>query len=216
MPNARLKLVTTPSQFAAKVQFLVAPKIDKLLVKAKPAIQNQISHLLRIAIVSSPTIRSLKDGQLQVDFGLSSDAASAATNDIVNAVLSSINVFFKKSQRGKTLGTLVIQIDPATVSAAVETSSMGSYFSNGHQITWLDWLMTRGTQVVVEGFEVTSTVGYDDRSRSGGGFMLQTGGIFRVAPEFAGTEGDNFITRAIIANGPNIRKIIQEEFRRLF
>ena len=216
MANARLKLVTTPSQFAATVQFLVAPKIDKLLVKAKPAIQNQISHLLRSAISSSPTIRSLKDGQLQVDFGLSSDAASAATNDIVNAVLSSVNIFFKRSQRGKTLGTLVIQIDPATVSAAVETSSMGSYFSNGHQITWLDWLMTKGTQVIIEGFELVQTIDYDDRSRSGGGFMLPTGGVFRVAPEFAGTEGDNFITRAIIANGPNIRKIIQEEFRRLF
>ncbi len=216
MAGTRLRLVTTPSQFAATVQFLVAPKVDKILIKAKPAIQNQISHLLRIAISSSPTIRSLKDGQLQVDFGLTSDAASAATNDIVNAVLSSVNVFFKKSRRGKTLGTLVIQIDPATVSAAVETSSMGSYLSNGHQITWLDWLMTKGTQVIIEDFEVTSTVDYDDRSRSGGGFMLQTGGVFRVAPEFAGTEGDNFITRAIIANGPNIRKIIQEEFRRLF
>jgi len=216
MANTRLKLVTTPSQFAATVQFLAAPKVDKLLVKAKPAIQNRISNLLRIAISSSPTIRSLKDGQLQVDFGLTSDAASAATNDIVNAVLSSVNVFFKKSRRGKTLGSLVIQIDPATVSAAVETSSMGSYFSNGHQITWLDWLMTKGTQVIIEGFELVQTVDYDDRSRSGGGFMLPTGGVFRVAPEFAGTEGDNFITRAIIANGPNIRKIIQEEFRRLF
>ena len=76
--------------------------------------------------------------------------------------------------------------------------------------------MTRGTEVVVEGFEVVSTASYDDRSRSGGGFMLQTGGAFRVAPEFAGTAGDNFVSRAIIANGPNIRKIIQEEFRRLF
>ena len=216
MANARLKLVTTPSQFAAKVQFLVAPKVDKILVKAKPAIQNRISNLLRIAISSSPTIRSLKDGQLQVDFGLTSDAASAATNDIVNAVLSSVNVFFKKSRRGKTLGSLVLQIDPATISTAVETSSMGSYFSNGNKITWLNWLMTRGTEVVVEGFEVVSTIDYDDRSRSGGGFMLSTGGIFRVAPEFAGTEGDNFITRAIIANGPNIRRIIQEEFQRLF
>ena len=216
MANTRLRLVTTPSQFAATVQFLVAPKVDKILIKAKPAIENRISNLLRIAISSSPTIRSLKDGQLQVDFGLSSDAASAATTDIVNAVLSSVNVFFKKSQRGKTLGSLVIQIDPATVSAAVETSSMGSYLSDGHKITWLNWLMTRGTEVVVEGFEVASTVGYDDRSRSGGGFMLPTGGIFRVAPEFAGTEGDNFVSRAIIANGPNIRKIIQEEFKRLF
>ncbi len=222
MANTRLRLVTTPSQFAATVQFLVAPKVDKILVKAKPAIENRISNLLRIAISSSPTIRSLKDGQLQVDFGLSGDAASAATNDIVNAVLSSVNVFFKKSQRGKTLGSLVIQIDPSTVSAAVETSSIGSYLSNGHQITWLDWLMTKGTEVIIEGFDVVSTsafsdsLGYDDRSRSGGGFMLQTGGAFRVDPKFAGTEGDNFITRAIIANGPNIRKIIQEEFRRLF
>jgi hypothetical protein len=216
MANARLKLVTTPSQFAATVQFLVAPKVDKLLVKAKPAIQNRISHLLRIAIQGSATVQDLKNGQLRVDFGLTDDAAASAVVDIVNAVLSSINVFFKKTPRGKTLGTLVIQIDPASVSAIVQTSSIGSYLSDGYKITWLDWLMTRGTEVVVEGFEVVSTASYDDRSRSGGGFMLQTGGAFRVAPEFAGTAGDNFVSRAIIANGPNIRKIIQEEFRRLF
>ena len=75
--------------------------------------------------------------------------------------------------------------------------------------------MTRGTQVIIDDFEVVST-DYDDKSRSGGGFMLPTNGVFRVDPEFAGTPGDNFITRAIIANGPNIRRIIQEEFRRLF
>jgi hypothetical protein len=216
MANARLKLVTTPSQFAATVQFLVAPKVDKLLVKAKPAIQNRISNLLRIAIQGSATVQDLKNGQLRVDFGLTDDAAASAVVDIVNAVLSSINVFFKKTPRGKTLGTLVIQIDPASVSAIVQTSSIGSYLSDGYKITWLDWLMTRGTEVVVEGFEVVSTASYDDRSRSGGGFMLQTGGAFRVAPEFAGTAGDNFVSRAIIANGPNIRRIIQEEFRRLF
>ena len=38
MAGTRLKLVTTPSQFAATVQFLVAPKVDKILKKAKPAI----------------------------------------------------------------------------------------------------------------------------------------------------------------------------------
>ena len=216
MADTRLKLVTTPSQFAATVQFLVAPKVDKILTKARPAIQNRISHLLRTAIETSQTIQSLKGGKLQVDFGLTDGAASAATADIVNAVVSSVNVFFQKSRRGKTLGNLVIQIDPATVSAIVQTSPHGIYDSNGHQITWLDWLMTRGTQVINEDFEVVSTVDYDDRSRSGGGFMLPTGGVFRVDPEFAGTAGDNFITRAIIANGPNIRRIIQEEFRRLF
>ena len=217
MAKTRLKLVTTPSQFAAKVQFLAAEPIDRILTKVQPVIQNRISNLLRTAIEGSLTIRSLKGGKLQVDFGLTDGAASAATADIVNAVVSSVNVFFQKSRRGKTLGNLVIQIDPATISAVVQTSTTnGIYNSNGHQITWLDWLMTKGTQVVVEDFEVVSTVDYDDRSRSGGGLMLPTGGVFRVDPEFAGTPGDNFITRAIIANGPNIRRIIQEEFRRLF
>ncbi len=216
MAGTRLRLVTTPSQFAATVQFLVAPKVDDILIKAKPAIQNRISNLLRTAIEGSPTIQSLKGGELQVDFGLTDGEAAAATQDIVNAVVSAVNVFFQKSKRGKTLGNLVIQIDPAIVSTAVQTSTTnGIYNSNGNQITWLDWLMNKGTQVVVEGFEVVST-DYDERSRSGGGFMLPTGGVFRVAPEFAGTAGDNFVTRAIIANGPNIRKIIQEEFRRLF
>ena len=216
MAKTRLKLVTTPSQFAAKVQFLAEEPIDRILTKARPVIQNRISNLLRTAIEGSLTIRSLKGGKLQVDFGLTDGAASAATADIVNAVVSSVNVFFQKSRRGKTLGSLVIQIDPATISAVVQASPHGIYDSNGHQITWLDWLMTKGTQVVVEDFEVVSTVNYDDRSRSGGGFMLPTNGVFRVDPEFAGTPGDNFITRAIIANGPNIRRIIQEEFRRLF
>ena len=215
MAGTRLKLVTTPSQFAATVKFLAAKPIDRILTKARPAIQNRISNLLRTAIEGSLTIRSLKGGKLQVDFGLTDGAASEATADIVNAVVSSIKVFFKKSRRGKTLGNLVIQIDPATVSAVVQASPHGIYDSNGHQITWLNWLMTRGTQVIIDDFEVVST-DYDDKSRSGGGFMLPTNGVFRVDPEFAGTPGDNFITRAIIANGPNIRRIIQEEFRRLF
>jgi len=216
MSGARLKLVTTPSQFAATVQFLAAPKVDKILVKAKPVIETRISNLLRTSIQASRTVQDLKNGQLKVDFGLEDGVASAAITDIVNAVLSSIKVFLKKSQRGRTLGSLVIQIDPTTVSSVVQTSNIGSYVSNGNQITWLDWLMTKGTQVVVGGFEIVQTIDYDDRSRSGGGFMIETGGSFRVDPEFAGTEGDNFITRAIVANGPNIRRIIQEEFRRLF
>ena len=216
MAGTRLQLVTTPSQFAATVQFLTPKPIDRILTKARPAIQNRISNLLRTAIETSKTIQSLKNGKLQVDFGLTDGAASAATADIVNAVVSSVNVFFQKSRRGKTLGSLVIQIDPATVSAVVQASPHGIYNSNGHQITWLDWLMTRGTKIVVEDFEVVSTVDYDDRSRSGGGFMISTGGFFRVDPKFAGTAGDNFITKAIIANDENIRRIIQEEFKRLF
>ena len=215
MAGTRLKLVTTPSQFAATVKFLAAKPIDRILTIARPVIQNRISNLLRTAIETSQTIQSLESGKLQVDFGLTDGAASAATVDIVNAVVSSVNVFFQKSRRGKTLGNLVIQIDPATVSAVVQASPHGIYDSNGHQITWLNWLMTRGTQVIIDDFEVVST-DYDDKSRSGGGFMLPTNGVFRVDPEFAGTPGDNFITKAIIANGPNIRRIIQEEFRRLF
>ena len=219
MTRIRLKLVTTPSQFAATVQFLLAPKVNKILKKTNPAIESRVSELLRVKMNSSDTIQELKNGQLKVDFGLTDSVADAATKDIVNAVASAVQIFIRppKSKKAKTLGSLVIEINPSIVSAVVQTSTTNAiYNSNGHQITWLNWLMTKGTEVVVEDFEVVSGLGYDERSRSGGGLMIRTGGAFRVHPDHAGTAGDNFITKAIIANGPNIRKIIQEEFRRLF
>ena len=217
MAGGRLRLLTTDAQFAATVSFLAAPKINKLLRKAKPLIQRRVSDLLRTAIEGSLTIRSLEDGVLKVDFGLEDGMADSATRDIVNAVVSSLVVEFQspKSKRSLTLGSLSIRIDPGTVAALVQVSTTaGIYNSNGHNISWLNWLMTKGTEVVVEEFDVVSTE-YDERSRSGGGFMIKTGGAFRVAPEFAGTPGDNFITRAIIANQNNISNIIRTEFGKL-
>ena len=92
--GARLQLLTTDAQFAATVRFLAGPKIDRLLRKAKPLIQRRVSDLLRTAIESSLTIRSLTDGVLKVDFGLDSGMADSATRDIVNAVVSSLVVEF--------------------------------------------------------------------------------------------------------------------------
>ena len=215
--GGRLRLLTTDAQFSATVSFLAAPKINKILRKAKPLIQRKVSDLLRTVIEGSPAIRSLEDGVLRVDFGLEDGMADSATRDIVNAVVSSLVVEFQapKSKRSLTLGSLSIRIDPAVVSSLVQVSTTaGIYNSNGHNISWLNWLMTKGTEVVVEGFDVVSTE-YDERSRSGGGFMIKTGGAFRVAPEFAGTPGDNFITRAIIANQNNISNIIRTEFGKL-
>ena len=217
MASGRLRLLTTDAQFSATVNFLVAPKINKILRKAKPLIQRKVSDLLRTVIEGSPAIRSLEDGVLRVDFGLEDGMADSATRDIVNAVVSSLVVEFQapKSKRSLTLGSLSIRIDPAVVSSLVQVSTTaGIYNSNGHNISWLNWLMTKGTEVVVEEFDVVSTE-YDERSRSGGGFMIKTGGTFRVAPEFAGTPGDNFITRAIIANQNNISNIIRTEFGKL-
>jgi len=218
MAGGRLRLLTTDAQFAATVGFLAAPKINKILRKAKPLIKKRVSDLLRTAIEGSLTIRSLEDGVLKVDFGLEDGMADSATRDIVNAVVSSLVVEFQapKRKRSLTLGSLSIRIDPGTVAALVQVSTTaGIYNSNGHNISWLNWLMTKGTEVVVEEFDVVSTTEYDERSRSGGGFMIKTGGAFRVAPEFAGTPGDNFITRAIIANQNNISNIIRTEFGKL-
>ena len=217
MASGRLRLLTTDAQFSATVNFLVAPKINKILRNAKPLIQRKVSDLLRTVIEGSPAIRSLTDGVLRVDFGLEDGMADSATRDIVNAVVSSLVVEFQapKSKRSLTLGSLSIRIDQAVVSSLVQVSTTaGMYNSNGHNISWLNWLMTKGTEVVVEEFDVVSTE-YDERSRSGGGFMIKTGGAFRVAPEFAGTPGDNFITRAIIANQNNISNIIRTEFGKL-
>jgi len=223
MGKSQLVLKTTPQELAAQVKFLAAPKIQIILDKASIQIEKRIADLLRSSIETHSVIESLGDApnieSLQVAFGLTDGMASEAASQIVNAVISAVRVERRKSRRA-IIGSLVVNVDPVLATSLVlSTVPASTYTSNGHLISWLDWLLTKGTQVIIGGYEVISTVRDNAKSRSGGGFMLKTGSqamSFSVPSKFAGTAGDNFITKTIFASRPNIENIIRTEITRLF
>jgi hypothetical protein len=219
----KVELRTSDSEFNAKIRFALSKKMTKKLESRITTIARRSRILLRTAILNNETVQDLISGQLKVDFGLTEDLARSSVSQIINAIGDAVSVEFfpggasgDRVGGGYKIGTIRVLINGNQASGIVLGKANVSYDSNGSKIDWLRWLMTAGSQVVIAGYEVASTVDYDGRSRSGGGFMIKTGGDFRVDPEHAGTAGDNFITRAISSIGPEIGKIIKEEIKRGF
>ena len=223
MGKLSLKIVTTDNEFNAKIRLALSKKMTKKLETTVSRILKRVRILIRGNITLNKTVRSLLEGQLKVDFGLTDQVARKAVSEIVGAIGDAVSAsFFPGGASGDRaggnykIGTIRILVNGSQASGIVLGRTGGSYQSGGSNIDWLRWLMTAGSQVVVASHEVVSTAGYDERSRSGGGFMLKTGNDFRVDPEHAGTAGDNFITRVIRDSGPEISAIINEEMKRAF
>ena len=208
-----LKLITTDKQFTAKVFSLLAKKIDPLMLKAVGPIENRVQNVMSQQLASDPIIDELRDGKLALDFGLSQDMANAAISEMLEAMHNSVSVNVLRGGKIFSAGFsgLRITIDPV---GPIKNIPTGSYDSNGHNIEWMNWLLTRGSQVVVSGFESVFAVDAS-KSRSGLGFMLETGGSFRVDPRFSGTTDNNFLTRIVIGSRLTIEKIIREEINKV-
>jgi hypothetical protein len=213
-----LKLLDSDLQFRTKILFALSTIVNKALTEASPSIKLQVSEYIKSLIANTSTVYSLMHGDLRGAFGLDDDSASKAITEIVEEMGNSVHVDIAKprNKKAKTVGDLFVTIRPNI--NAITLLRSGSYFSDGRiggNVDWLTWLLTRGTEVVVGDFsfflEDTNA-----NSRSGLGFMIETGNNFRVDPEFSGTVEDNFITRAISSSESTneIRNIINREIRK--
>ena len=215
----RLQVTTTDEEFRARINFATAQLVNNAFKKSKGRILDKTRELVKQTLSADPTINSLIGGSLQGDFGLTDDLALSATDDIINIVSGDFGIKFDlpKSKRSKTLGTMVLYIDTPQTIAKVMSISGGRYQSNIYNIPWIEWLLSKGAQVVVGGWEYVEL--FDEQinsSRSGQGIMMKTGGSFRVEPEHAGTLDDNFITRAIGRINEDIQQIVVSELQRAF
>ena len=209
----RLKIVDSTRDVKAKILFELREVIDKAYRKAKPRIEQKSRQLILSALKGSSTIQSLTSGKLQADFGLSSSDAARASEDILSTVAKNINVDFTISS-SDLVGSIKLNLLPPDVSQFTNLST-ASYINTGKkggEISWLEWLLTKGTEIVIDGYQVT----YDDTSffsRSGKALMKKNG-FFRVDPDHAGTVDDNFITRTIRNLSDEIFLIIRVELER--
>jgi hypothetical protein len=77
----------------------------------------------------------------------------------------------------------------------------------GTDLNWLSWLLIDGDAIIISDYMFVA--GPFDTSRTGMGIMRQSGGAWRVPPEFAGQINNNWITRAIDAAASEIDNTLQ-------
>lgn len=199
------------------VEKAVSVGILKILTSKTGAINSSVKKailpIIESAMYNSPTLASLLHGKLRDDFGLQSGEAIPLATEIIAYLVRNFDVSISKGLRTE-ISLRFLPVDEGIISKL----SSGAFQSiNGHQVTWLEWLLTRGTEVIIGDYWLfTNATGV---TRSGGTSVMVKIGTkqrqpFRVDPEHAGTNEDNFITRALSAAYPQILEVAANEIVR--
>jgi len=214
-----------PEEFGPALMERWAIRINLALSGAARNARNECRRILRQSLKSSREykalfmeVQSAREMGLQGELGI--EDPSSTVDPIVEAVVGALKVDVIKST-GKyyfgtvsSLGGLRVVIVPQDLKFLLGLGE-ASYDSYGGEVDWLSWLLYSGTEVIISDYYVM----YGSRSRASrtdDAIMVESGDSrlnFRIAPFYAGTAGNNWITRAGARAEERIREILVQKIR---
>jgi hypothetical protein len=173
-------------------------------------IKKELPSIVFNAISNTPEYLSLISGKLKFEFGIS-DADIKVTNLLETW---SKNIIYNYSPPSIT-GNRIKSSFSANAIKADFSDVLGSDDAKvqdigGYELPWLRWLLLEGNAVLVRKHDVL--LGPNTRSRTGFAIMTNSNKDWSVPSEFAGTQSDNWITRAIENARPDIDNLLNKAF----
>ena len=223
----RLQMVTSPGGFKDKIlRAMLAELTSKL---QRPAFQNSIRRgtkkLLEISLKSQPEYTSMifQDGKLRAELGVAD--SQSAMESLVRAWVASVQTRVHTPRivgsriAGPIISVRAIQADYQDVlgKAYASYTSVNRQGEETH-IPWLEWLLTKGTEIMVQTHSIYHPSTPTSRSRTLTNTLMKRtkGQGWGVPEEFSGTYDNNFATRAVQMAMPDIGDMVQAETQRRF
>lgn len=191
-----LQITDSIKTIEKNVSRAVAELANDIISRNISKISQSVRFLIPSWVSSQPEIQSLLSSDptsLAGQFGIPGNAQSIV-NNIIQSVVGATEVRLVKYTSNLT-GGLELRFQPSNFANLLALPD-GHTIYNGGDLHWLDWLLKRGDLTIVANFQYNPQTGL---GRSGLGNMIP-GGLFRVPPQFSGTDNDNFITRAFIGD----------------
>ncbi len=184
---------------------------NKEIKRKIPIFLARIKERIPLWIAEQPEIASLTahgvPNSLAAQFGIVPGDEHAAIQKVISVLSESIKVKMSPVDRNFTGGVEFV-FDGDKLNLLKGTSEGTVVTEKDTPLDWLDWLLTKGDATIITGYHyVPSTDG-----RSGGGTM-SVGSVWRVPPEFSGTDENNFITRALAHREIEIEGLLQDIMR---
>ena len=201
-----IELTESNATIKEKIFTALAEEVNTLFNKNKKTVKRAFSMAIKSWIDSCPEMISLRNssiGSLAAQFGLPQGTADNAVSAISNAIASSISVDLKPFNK-KLKGSVYFYFQRSDFTNLLSLPEGHVVTERNTDLHWLDWLLTQGDTTIITGFNYQP----NSLGRSGGGIMT-IGGMWRVPPEFAGTQENNFITRAFIENQTQIKDVLK-------
>lgn len=203
-----LDLIEKNSDIVKIILDTLKDQVEKTINKALPSIENDIKIIVRDALISEPEYGSLKAGTLRAELGI---ADVANIDHIVDALVNTLKVS-KNPIRANTNtlsgGFTITMIKSDDISGIIYTDEANVIDNiRGYSLPWLEWLLLKGNETLVQNYSVNYTS--NPRSRSGMALMIKSNSNWRVPPNFSGKMNDNWTTRAIAKTNDKIINIIK-------
>ena len=202
-----IKLIDSNKSIGDAMLRALLPDVNKYFDKISNNLQAKLPPIIINSIRAQPEYDSLLSGSLKAQFGIPDPSSR------VEAILSSIQnsiVVKQKSlniSNGQIKGGIKLQMIKSDFSDLISMGESVVVTEKGADLNWLSWLLIEGDAIIIADY--TFVAGPFDSSRTGMGIMRQSGGAWRVPPEFAGQINNNWITRAIDAASSEIDNTLQ-------
>lgn len=200
-----LKLLDTEAQIEKKINKALAREFNKILRKKEKFLLGRLKRSVESWVRASPEIQSLDDRQaygLGAEFGIRKSKAGPAIEAIINAIVDATVISANKFTEDLK-GSIYFYFQPADFVNLLQLQEGHVVTQKGSDLHWLDWLLTKGDQMIIQGYEYQPS----RDGRSGGGTM-EKGVSFRVNPKYSGIESDNFVTRLFDKKESEITNLI--------
>jgi hypothetical protein len=207
-----LRLLETDSQISKLIMDELKIILDKAINKALPTISTKIKILIGESLRNQPEYSSLMTGTLKAELGIA-DATSITS--VIDALIETLAVQkndIKVTNKGLSGGFSLTMMKSDDMNGVIYTDAASVKDASGYSLPWLEWLLLKGSEILVKNYEVSYVS--SPYSRSGMAIMIPSSSSWRVPPQFAGTEKDNWTTRAINSVEDSVYKIIQENIEK--
>jgi hypothetical protein len=197
-----------------------ASALRRVLTPAYAAtVESRVSVEALVRIRASSAYASLHGGVLQAELGVK--APTTAIEGVLQGLAGACRATIDPPRvLGNSLvGSVTVGILRTDLSDVLSRPEASFVSEKGYQVDWLDWLLTQGDRVVVGQYGFLPANKMTARSvaafsRTGLGIMRQANHGWSVPPEFSGTPGDNWFTRALAAIERVMADILVDELRR--
>ena len=200
------------AQFKRNILKEIHSKLNKVFPVAIGQIKEKLEEVVRIRIMSSPEYAGITGGRFRGELGLPDGAARI--DAIIERWVESIFVKYTKGKAG-SLGSIdigILQSDWADVLAMGEATLTYASRKGSKSLEWLRWLLKEGRAVIVSNYEF---VPEPKNSRTGLGIMVKGRGGWKIPSQFAGTDIDNFATRALDGIAKDIDEVVRRELTKV-
>lgn len=200
-------------QFEMELLQFMASYMNGLFRTLGPGLLEGTRHAATRLMASSPEYHSLLDDDghsLWHVLGVAENAS--ALQAITEAIANDIGLDFRpfKVSGSSLSGGMSLNIVKSDYSALLGLDVASFTSENGFDIPWLEWLLLGGESMIIADY---TFIGKKDPrwSRTGTGIMVHSQRGFHVDGQYAGTQQDNWITRALMGLEEPVYRMISQE-----